>query len=142
MPIKGSRENIKLKIVIMVMLAGGAVWAELGQKAGACRGVPDLGERYVFAIVPYALLAFGLLLLARSRADLVVLLVCAVLIVIANLELLGSRDELGLVCPFVPIMATMLVIPALVAALIRRWVARWLRHRKEATHAPVQNRLP
>ena len=126
----------------MAFLAGGLVWAELGQNAGTHWGVPDPGERYVFAIVPYALLAIGLLLLARSRADLIVLLVCAVLVVITNVELFGRPDELGLIYILVPIESAMAAIAAMVAVLVRGFVARWLKRRRDAAQAPVQNRLP
>jgi cytochrome c oxidase subunit IV len=134
-------KNFKLKVALAVILAGGLVWAELGQNARACLGVPDLGDRFVFVIVPYALLALGLLFLARSRADLIVLLVCAILVVTVNMELLGERDELGLICAFLPIEATLLVVAALVIVAIRRLVSRLI-GRKVPSAAPVQNRLP
>ncbi len=137
MPIKSEPKYVKLKVALMIIVAGGLIWAEMGQKSGSCRGLPDIGERYVFAIVPYALLAIGLLLLARSRADLIVLVVCAVMVVILNVGLLGIPDELGLACPFVAIEGILLVIPVLVVVMIRRLVARWLKRRK--VNAPLRS---
>jgi hypothetical protein len=132
MVIKSKPKNFKLKVALAVILAGGLVWAELGQNAGTCLGVPDLSERFVFVVVPYALMAIGLMFLARSRADLIVMLVCAFLVVTANLELLGTRDELGLICAFLPVEATVMVVIALVVIAIRRLVSRLLKARRGA----------
>lgn len=139
MPTHGQPTHLKLKATLWLLLLGGLISAVLGQRAGAHWGVPDLGTRIIFTAVPYVLLAIALFVLPRSRADLIVLLVCAVVAGITNMELFGRPDELGLIYMVVPIESAILVLVASVAIVIRRLVARWLKRRKGAAAATAQN---
>ncbi len=134
MPIKSNTTNVKLKVAVMVILAGGVVWGVLGQNYGTRRGIPDPASRIALTLLPFALLALGLLILARSRADVIVLLLFAVPISLVC-GALFDVDELGLSHLIFPILQSMLAVAALVVVLIRRLAARWLNRRKDAARA-------
>jgi hypothetical protein len=127
MPFKSGPRNFKLKIALIVMLVGGFVLAVMGQNYGAHRVIPNDDLRIELEILPFAFLTIGLLFLARSRTDLIVLLAFAVPITLFN-GLLFDVDEFGFVHCFVPIFQGLLGSVALLVVILIR--ALWSISRK------------
>jgi hypothetical protein len=107
-----------LQVTIALVVALGVLAALHGQAYGTRVGVPDPVERVVWALVPHGLLIVGLVVLARSRGDLVLLLVVSIVVGLTSDH--NYHDELGLVFVFMPLLQLLLVTLALSVVLVRR----------------------
>jgi hypothetical protein len=143
MPVKSKPEYSRLKMVLSALLAVGLILAELGQNYVSSWGDRSPGRLFIYACVPYLLLAFGTWVLARSRADHIILLICTVPITLAKLLLFDKPDVLGLIHILVPVDSIMLAIAALVVVIVRVWVGWWMRRgKKSATTVPDSSLRP
>jgi hypothetical protein len=107
-----------LRVAIALIVALGVVAAFHGQAYGTKVGVPDAAERIVWALIPFGLLIVGLLALARSRSDLVLLLITSIIVWLTSDY--AGHDELGLVFVMVPVAQLLLVALVLAIVLLRR----------------------
>ena len=110
--------NHGLRVTIALVVALGVLAALHGQAYGTRAGVPDPVERVVWALLPHGLLIAGLVVLARSRSDLVLLLVASIVVWLTSDH--NYHDELGLVFVMMPLLQLLLVTLALSVVLIRR----------------------
>ena len=110
--------NLGLRATVALVVALGVLAAFHGQAYATRIGVPDAVERIVWALVPHALLIVGLVILARKRSDLVLLLASAVVVWLTSDY--SDHDELGLVFVIIPLMQFLLVAFVLSIMLVRR----------------------
>jgi hypothetical protein len=110
--------NHGLRVTIALVVALGVLAALHGQAYGTSVGVPDPVERVVWALLPHSLLIAGLVVLARSRTDLLLLVVASIVVWLTSDY--NYHDELGLVFVMVPVAQLLLVMLALSVVLVRR----------------------
>ena len=118
--------GLRAMVALLILLA---VLGAFRGKAYATRiGAPDPGERTIWALVPHALVIVGVVFLARSRLDLLLLLTSSLVIWLTSD--ITEHDELGLVFMIVPLLQVFLVVLALSIIQARRL---WPKLRKKFT---------
>lgn len=116
--------NQVLRATTALAIVLGVLAAIHGQNFGTTHGAPDPAARIAWALIPMALLALCLFVVAKSRVDLLLLLTVSA--VVALTSDYSQHDELGLVFIFMPLMQLLLVGFVLGVILMRRASHPWI----------------